>query len=155
MAHNTARLFAKFRWVFLFLTVACSTSPGQIAKLFVVTRPQFVIQKVEPAVPREALRTALIGNGAFDVCVDETGIPTDVKLVSWKNVNSDSLDRLGLDQAVMTAIRKWRFNSFIVADKIVPFQIRIGFLLHPKGLTFTTSDPQRIESSPEPDCRTR
>ena len=128
----------------LFLTIACLSLPGQVATVFVVVRPDFVSQKVDPAFTPEALRAGLIANAAFDVWVDENGIPTQLKLVYWSNVNRDNPDRLGLDRVAMTALRKWRFNPVIVSGKTVPFQIRIGLLLHPKGLTFTTSSPEPL-----------
>ena len=124
-----------------FLTAFCLISEGQTG---IIRSPRIVTQQVQPVFTPEALKTKLIGNAAIDVVVDEAGTPAEVRLLSWKNLNSGNPDRLGLDLATIDAIRKWRFTPLLTSGKPVAFQVRIGALLHPQGSTFTNSDPEPI-----------
>ncbi len=65
-------------------------------------------------------------------------------MVSWSNVNRKDSEALGLDQAVVQAVRQWLFRPLVLNDIPTSFEVRIGFVVRPDGATYTVSVPEPI-----------
>jgi hypothetical protein len=129
-------------WIAVFSLLLTGAAEAQHAKTFVVEVPKLVEQHVEPLYPAAAWADKLVGNGAADVRVDQQGFPMAVTLVSWQNLNKEG-DARGLDTATLAAIRRWRFKPFFADGKPVPYNIRIGFVVRPEGISYMTVNPER------------
>lgn len=110
-------------------------------KVWVVQIPQVVEQTVQPLYPAQAWSDKLVGNGAVDIGVDVYGFPASVKLVSWDTIGRQS-DSSGLEAATLAAIKQWRFKPLRVSERFVSYEVRIGFLVRPDGITYTASKPE-------------
>jgi outer membrane biosynthesis protein TonB len=126
----------------VFSLLVAGVAEAQQANTFVVKLPQLVEQSVEPLYPAAAWADKLIGNGAADVRVDERGFPTTVRLISWQNLNKEG-DARGLDEATLAAIRRWRFKPLFADGRSVPYNVRVGFVVRPEGISYVTVNPER------------
>lgn|SRR5579871_635149 len=135
------RYSSAFLFILLLVYPAPTCRPASVA---IVRTPRLVAEFVEPVLTPAAIKAQIVANGAIDVKVDERGHAFEASLVSWSNINTRSTDRFGLDKATVAAIRKWRFRVLSFEGQPTPFSIRIGVLLRPDGLTFTTSTPERL-----------
>ncbi len=61
-----------------------------------------VISRAEPEYPEEALRAKLAGKVRLAIVVNKEGLPQDIRVVRGLG--------LGLDEAAVEAVGKWRFN---------------------------------------------
>ncbi len=74
---------------------------------------------VAPKYPAQALRSGVEGSVSVRIEIDAAGVPTDAQIVQRSGERSRDLDR-----AVITAVRKWRFqpemkNGRAVAGAVV------------------------------------
>jgi periplasmic protein TonB len=75
-----------------------------------------LVHKVQPVYPAEARRLHMAGSVVIDAVVNVEGQVDDLKLVS-----GDPL----LSRAAMDAVRKWRYNPYLLNGKPIPRQTRI------------------------------
>jgi periplasmic protein TonB len=71
-----------------------------------------VANRVDPVYPPQSRRAGEEGTGIFRVLVDQSGRPMEVSVV-----NSSGFPRL--DEAAMTAIKKWKFKPAMNAGQAV------------------------------------
>ncbi|WP_321473633.1 energy transducer TonB [uncultured Paludibaculum sp.] len=69
---------------------------------------------VEPEYSKAARDARIEGVVLLSIVVDESGLPTQIKVQRWSLKQKEGgdvvEDALGLDQSAMDAVRKWRFR---------------------------------------------
>jgi TonB family protein len=72
--------------------------------------PPRAIKKIEPEYAARAKAAGLEGTAIVRMVVDENGLPQDVTFVGFHRRTEVIPDPLGLDEAAVAAIQKWRFQ---------------------------------------------
>lgn len=102
-----------------------------------MSRPELVSRR-EPDYSAEARAAGVQGTVLFDVVIDDTGKPTDIRLVSPRGY--------GLDERALEAISQWRFKPAKKDGKPVRVRAYIEVNFRLSGLTFDAKDEQRRTS---------
>lgn len=93
------------------------------------------IARSEPQYSEAARAAGLVGSIFLSMVVDESGRPTEIKVVRWrlreKGSDGEVKDPLGLDEEAVKALKQWRFRPAMKQGKPVPAQanIEINFRL--------------------------
>jgi TonB family protein len=101
--------------------------PGGVYSLAVskakLTRTPELIFKTEPEYSQEARRAHLQGSVKLRIDVGLDGRPVNIRVVQPMG--------LGLDEAAIEAVKRWRFRPALVGDKpvVAPALVEVGFHL--------------------------
>jgi len=99
-----------------------SASPGSSQVRFIDMNTVRVLHQVTPVYPALARMTRVQGAVVLLMTIDETGVPTDVKVLAGHP---------GLQEAALQAARQWRFEPARVDGRPVPasFRLTLNFRL--------------------------
>ncbi len=88
-----------------------------------LTRRPEIISKVEPQYSEPARRAHLQGSVKIRIDVGLDGIPTNIRVVEPIG--------MGLDEAAIEAVKRWRFRPALVGDRpvVAPALVEVGFHL--------------------------